>query len=117
MSFTLTVQKRGGNTKSNKAKLRNRLELSHEQRQHVRSAIQPIHFQTVPWMSVFAGLEAVAIAEILIGAFWLLAPAAKRTVEEHTRLMPISTHIVFAAGFGWSLQFAIEMQLLHGNWK
>lgn len=69
------------------------------------------------WMGVFAGLGAIAIELILVGSFYLFDPSAKRIIVSHAHLLLLSLPITFVAGFGISLQFALEMQFLRGKWK
>ncbi len=69
------------------------------------------------WMGVSAGLGAIAIELILVGSFYLFDPSAKRMIESHALLLLLSLPIAFVAGFGISLQFALETQFLRGKWK
>lgn len=69
------------------------------------------------WMSISAGLGAVVVEGIVLGAFYLFDPVAKKIVEDHSLSFLISFPIVFVAGFGCSLQFAMEMQFWRGKWK
>jgi hypothetical protein len=69
------------------------------------------------WISILAGLEAVLIEVIILGSFSLFDPTAKRIMENHSLYFLISSLVIFVAGFGVSLQFALEMQFWRGKWK
>ena len=69
------------------------------------------------WMSVLAGLGAVAIESILLGNFYLFDPVAKRIIEDHSMSLLISFALIFVAAFGFSLQFALKGQFWRGKWK
>jgi hypothetical protein len=68
-------------------------------------------------MSVCAGLGAIIVETILVGSLYLFEPTAKVLIEDHSVAILISLPIVFVAGFGLSLQFAMEMQFWRGKWK
>jgi hypothetical protein len=69
------------------------------------------------WMSVLAGLGAVAIEVILVGGFYLFDPIAKMIIESHSWYFLISLPVLFVAGFGFSLQLELRMQFWRGKWK
>lgn len=68
-------------------------------------------------MSLLAGLGGVAIEAILVGFFYFFDAAAKALIERHETYLLIIAGVVFVAAFGFSLQFALEMQCWRGKWK
>ena len=69
------------------------------------------------WMSILAGLGAAVVDGILLVSLYWFDPAAKSIMENHSSSFLISFPIIFVAGFGLSLQFALEMQILRRKWK
>jgi hypothetical protein len=69
------------------------------------------------WMSILAGLGGVLIVVLLFGGFYLFDPVAKLIIEQHISYFFASVAVIFLAGFGISLQFALKMQFWRGKWK
>ena len=86
---------------------------------HCRNGCLPMK-ETVSdalWMSALSGLGAVVIEGILVGGLYLFEPVAQQIMERHSASVLISFPIVFVAAFGFSIQFAMEMQFWRGKWK
>jgi len=68
-------------------------------------------------MSLLAGLGGVAIETILVGFFYFFDSAAKTLIQSHEIYLFISAVVIFVAAFGFSLEFAFEIQFWRGKWK
>ena len=71
----------------------------------------------VLWMSVLAGLGGTFVEGVLLGGFYLFDPVARTIIEKYGSYCLWSLLIVFATGFGISLQLTLGMQLRRGEWK
>ena len=68
-------------------------------------------------MSVLAGFGGVFIEVLLVGSVYLFEPTMRTFVDRHSTYFLVSVPFIFVAGFGMSLQSALEIQFWRGKWR
>jgi len=82
-----------------------------------KRARDPESVADVLWGCVWAGLGAVLIGVLLLGAVYLFMPLTRTPIEGHLPYLLAGAVAFFFVGFGVSLQSLLEMQYWRGKWK